>query len=288
MISLTPFERALRRALVQRAGQQGSVDDPVASCIEYGQLRSVLPVGLTDARYPMTIPPFRGLNEALGHVSTYEAEHGRPMLSAIVVNKDTRMPGEGFAALAARLGRKVVDERTFWIEELASVVGLWTAPDPILLFDGALERVMRELVTIKERLRRIQPAEDTTFLSMGAPGDGEFLDWFVNDRQRLLTWAGPALAARLRGKVISTTPQAPLAAIIEVRTEGAVRRVGMALATGALGIMLAGLKDAMAREGCAESYVVGPEAPIWISDPQAREARIHHEPVDRLSVAATR
>jgi hypothetical protein len=61
----------------------------------------------------------------------------------------------------------------------------------------------------------------------------------------------------------------------------------MALTTGPLGIGLEVLKQAMAQEGCTESYVVGPVAPSWISIPQARDAHIHHEPIDRLSAAAT-
>ena len=106
-------------------------------------------------RYPMTRPPFRGLNEALGHVSMYEVEHGRPMLSALVVNTDTQRPGAGFAKLAAQLGRKIDDPDVFWREELSRVVSFWAADDQILIMDAAVNQVLTELTSVKRQLRQV-------------------------------------------------------------------------------------------------------------------------------------
>jgi hypothetical protein len=106
--------------------------------------------------YPMTRPPFRGLNEALGHVSKYEAAHGRPLLSALVVNDNTRKPGDGFVKMAATdLGREVTDSDEFWRGELARVGVFWTSDDQVLRIDTAIGEVLTELSAIKRQLRQI-------------------------------------------------------------------------------------------------------------------------------------
>src|ERR1041385_36829 len=86
MISLTPLEQRLRLPLIRRApsADPGNLSQ---TCISYKDLgQEIDPVHASH--YPMTLPPFRGLNEALGHVSMYEFEHGRPLLSALVVSED--------------------------------------------------------------------------------------------------------------------------------------------------------------------------------------------------------
>jgi len=237
----------------------------------------------------MLTAPFYGLLEALGHVSTYEVEHGRPMLTALVVNKETRIPGEGFASLGEHLGRRVANEEEFWHTELAATVELWSRSDPVLLLDAAVERLMRELVTIKDRVRRGQPAEAANFLRLGAPQDAEFEDWFNKNFPRLARWVATALAGRLGGKVSVEKPgeSEPLVALIEVpRGDGTRKRVGVALAIAASSITYGLLREAMRRYGCDECYVVGPTAPSWISEAEVRRAHVHHEPIDRLRTAA--
>lgn len=44
------------------------------------------------------------IGEILGEISIYEHDHGRPMLSAIVVLAGIGCPGEGFYNLARHLG----------------------------------------------------------------------------------------------------------------------------------------------------------------------------------------
>jgi hypothetical protein len=152
MIRLTPFEHVLRNALVDSVRAADSAD-PQGPCLSYRQLGQMTDPDGTS-HYPMTRPPFRGLNEALGHISMYEVEHGRPMLSAIVVNEETGYPGNGFARLGSHLGFNVEDDKAFWRSELAALVRLWTAADMTLLIDSALEVVMGELATIKQLVRR--------------------------------------------------------------------------------------------------------------------------------------
>ena len=152
MITLTPFERALHRALVTRA-RSANADAPLDACMSYGELCAVVDPDATS-NYPMTRPPFRGLNEALGHVSMYEAEHGRPLLTALVVQQDSRHPGPGFARLGRHLGFEVDDEDGFWRRELAEVVRFWALGDQVLVLDAAVDRIIEEIRGLKQLVRK--------------------------------------------------------------------------------------------------------------------------------------
>lgn len=150
MTTLTTVERRIRRVLVQRA-RAADVHDLRSACLSYAHL------GLAfdpDGEEPGTSrPPFRTLYSMLGHISMYEVEHGRPMLSALVVTKETGLPGEGFAKLAKHLGIQAGDgEMALWDAQLARVVEFWTDDDPTLALDAALERVTRELASIRAAL----------------------------------------------------------------------------------------------------------------------------------------
>lgn len=151
MIKLTSRERIVWREL-RRLAQAGVVDDPFKSCLHYGELGLLVdPTG--QWRYPMTRPPFRGLNEALGHVSMYEVEHGRPLLSALVTAAKNDQPGAGFAKLARYLGFTVDNPVEFWRDEVERTVVFWSASDPVLLLDAAMDRVLSELAAIKRLVR---------------------------------------------------------------------------------------------------------------------------------------
>jgi hypothetical protein len=152
VISLTPIEREIRRALIRRARQSHA--DPVKACITYLQLgRAFDPFGDYEHKYPMSVPPFRGLGEALGHVSMYEADHGRPLLSSLVVQQESRRPGGGFTDLARHLQMEVTDEEEFWVSQVELTVDFWSDDDPTRVTDAALERVVRDLVAIKKLVR---------------------------------------------------------------------------------------------------------------------------------------
>lgn len=64
----------------------------------------------------------------LGEISDDEVGHGRPMLSAIVVNVKGQ-PGPGFFALARQLGKLQDDnEQAFWEKERQLVYETWKIP----------------------------------------------------------------------------------------------------------------------------------------------------------------
>jgi hypothetical protein len=155
MLSLTQFEHAVRSVLIAKA-QGGNHEDPMTACLTYSQLGDE--VGPDHGSYPMVTPPFRGLGEALGHVSMYEVERGRPMLTALVVQQDSQRPGAGFAQLGRQLGFSVgdtpADEVAFWRLELAEVVRVWAGDDPTAFLDGGIGVLLDELRTIKQLLRR--------------------------------------------------------------------------------------------------------------------------------------
>jgi hypothetical protein len=107
------------------------------------------------AHYPMTTPPFRGLGEALGAISRYEHDHGRPLISALVVREADGLPGPGFFELARQLGRNVGgDERAFFELERAAVLDFWRdRDDPTRALDAAMDVLLRELRRIRKELR---------------------------------------------------------------------------------------------------------------------------------------
>jgi hypothetical protein len=160
MLSLTPFERAIQRVLVDHV--RSAQGKPEKALITYGELGALLAPIRRDGD-PAVVWPFHGFFEAIGHVSMYEVEHGRAMLSAIVVNTDTRMPGEGFSKLARHLGFDVVDDREFWEQEVEEILDLWSRASDAEILDRAIE-------VLDERLRAIQRA-----LRRRADADGPYL-----------------------------------------------------------------------------------------------------------------
>ena len=70
----------------------------------------------------------RQVGEMLGIISTIEHFFGRPMLSAVVVRKDTGEPGDGFFELAEELGKfnpNSQQRNSFWRQELQDVYSTW-------------------------------------------------------------------------------------------------------------------------------------------------------------------
>jgi hypothetical protein len=65
----------------------------------------------------------RLLGQQLGAISEYEADHARPMLSAVVVHKGERSLGSGFYQLGEEIGLKgsLEDDDTFAVRELDRV-----------------------------------------------------------------------------------------------------------------------------------------------------------------------
>ncbi len=75
----------------------------------------------------MSNPAHRNeIADILGEISRYDVMKGRPMLSAVVVLKETGMPGKGFFTLARELKRfKGTDQNAFFVSELGQVHSTW-------------------------------------------------------------------------------------------------------------------------------------------------------------------
>ena len=65
------------------------------------------------------------MNNLLGEISAAEHEAHRPLITAVVVRKKDKRPGNGFYHLAESLGFTVTDPEKFWIDELHKVYGWW-------------------------------------------------------------------------------------------------------------------------------------------------------------------
>ncbi|MFO7772963.1 MAG: hypothetical protein R6V59_03330 [Dehalococcoidia bacterium] len=64
----------------------------------------------------------------LDDINSHERELGRPMLSAVVVHKESLVPGQGFFTLARSLGLFTGDDRDrFYLEELRKVHDYWAS-----------------------------------------------------------------------------------------------------------------------------------------------------------------
>ena len=65
----------------------------------------------------------------LDEINEHEHEHGRPLISSIVVLKDSRVPGKGYFDCARRLGRldstDHFGEMDFWVSECNAVYRHW-------------------------------------------------------------------------------------------------------------------------------------------------------------------
>lgn len=64
-------------------------------------------------------------NALLSEISRREDAQDRGMLSVVVVEKQKRIPGDGFFELAEELGRDVSDRDAFFQGELAAVHRYW-------------------------------------------------------------------------------------------------------------------------------------------------------------------
>ncbi|MFF2203932.1 hypothetical protein [Streptomyces sp. NPDC058145] len=126
---------------------------PRDACLTYKELGLLIdPKGRNPG---MSRPPFRTLFPLLGNVSRYEVLHGRPMLSALVVAQETRVPGPGFVELARHLELPVRDPDAYWEEELSEVIRFWSAHDQVLILDAAVDRLMGEISAIKAAMQRL-------------------------------------------------------------------------------------------------------------------------------------
>jgi len=93
--------------------------------ISYTQAAHFVDLTMNNAAHRMKI------GQILDDIYELELAQGHPMLSALVVQEDNRIPGHGFFKMAKRLGRlkgnRSTDEIFFYAEELKRVYEYWKA-----------------------------------------------------------------------------------------------------------------------------------------------------------------
>lgn len=90
--------------------------------VHYGELARMLGIDMDNPHFGAQV------GRVLGEISTEEVANGRPMLSAIVVSRDTMLPGHGFYDLGKQL-RQVPDgedEMAFAVRQIQGVHDYWT------------------------------------------------------------------------------------------------------------------------------------------------------------------
>ena len=103
--------------------------------------------------FRLAAPRFTNLPRLLEAVSRLEHEHGRPMLSVLVVRQQDDRPGDGFYGLARSLGWRVDDEEQFFANEHRRVTEYWKGqrltggapphPGPLPWGEGVIGRASR-------------------------------------------------------------------------------------------------------------------------------------------------
>ncbi|HXD55541.1 MAG TPA: hypothetical protein VN618_12350 [Solirubrobacteraceae bacterium] len=104
-------KRELRAVLVAKARDRGVI--PYSAVVsQIGPIRFA--------------PDDHSFHHMLDETSTDEDEHGRGLLTVVVVHRNGDMvPGPGFFDLAARRGREVIDIDKTWLDELKTVWRYW-------------------------------------------------------------------------------------------------------------------------------------------------------------------
>lgn len=104
----------LRQKLISVASQEDVF-------MHYDEVAEIL--GLTNSRLDHSTM----MNQALEDISVYEHNHGRPLLTAVVVHKEDLRPGQGFFKMAKHNGKQKPheDNDVFFINELERVRNYW-------------------------------------------------------------------------------------------------------------------------------------------------------------------
>jgi hypothetical protein len=151
---LSPIEGRLRDCLVERAKKADS-GQPFRATITYGDLcKAVDP----DQHY-WKYPRFRGIGPAIGRVSVWEHEHGRPLLSALVVQAGTLQAGDGFAELGRSLGYQVQpgQEKAFWRSQVEAIASYWSgAGEETAVTSPRNTRIRAKLTSVMAELEEIK------------------------------------------------------------------------------------------------------------------------------------
>lgn len=120
-MNLTKEEKTVRNILINVASKK--------QLIYYSDLCKT-----ANLRLDMSIPADRGkIGEILGHISRYEHENGRPLISSVVVSRSMEQ-GDGFFKLAQELGfgnwKKLKNGKMFEYDMINKAHNFWSKQRP--------------------------------------------------------------------------------------------------------------------------------------------------------------
>jgi len=109
----------MNRELRQRLIEAASTDD------EFVHYREV--ADLLELHRHQRLDHASIMNQTLEDISTFEHDHDRPLLTAVVVHQDDFWPGSGFFKMARRVGKQKQgqDNDEFFVAELKRVRDYW-------------------------------------------------------------------------------------------------------------------------------------------------------------------
>lgn len=150
---LAAIEVRVRTYLIERA-RNTSPGSPLQARITYTDLCKAI----DPTQQYWASPRFRGIGKVLGRISSYEHENGRPLLSALVVQSGSYLPGNGFAGLGRDLGFQIQvgQERGFWRTQLEDVVRYWTGPEADTAASDPTAKALALLANISEQLQEVR------------------------------------------------------------------------------------------------------------------------------------
>lgn len=150
---LSTIEERVRQYLIEQA-RRADPDHPFQATVTYGHLCKAID---PEQRY-WVAPRYRGIGKTLLHVSTFEHEAGRPLLSALVVLKINHRASDGFAVLGRGLGYDIQSdqENSFWRDQVEEVVRYWTGEGRVTATPDPVDRALAMLAVISEELAEVR------------------------------------------------------------------------------------------------------------------------------------
>jgi hypothetical protein len=157
MISLTPDEERLRDHLIDIVASADR-ERPESSIRSYGDLAAAID---TDGGvgWRQGHPRYSRVITALYHINKYEAEHGRPMIGALVGHGPKSDKGFADCARECHVARDGASDSEVRRTELHRSVEYWqeraTDKAETSLPDAQFNAIMGELATIKKMVRQL-------------------------------------------------------------------------------------------------------------------------------------
>lgn len=118
----------------------------------YAKSGEILTYGSVGKVFGLACGQLKVLDDLFGAINAEEHKQGHPMLSSVVVNNVTNLPGAGYFYQASTLGKSSAneDEKAFHKRELKALFDYWVK-------NPKLHEIKRVLSEAKDSISEIQP-----------------------------------------------------------------------------------------------------------------------------------